>query len=76
MQRGILAVIALILAPFLLTPLLLLAIAAGPVLATLLLIVATGLLMFAALNVGAAIVVQTARFVRHAGMLTPGHRPG
>lgn len=76
MQRGILAVIAFILAPFLLTPLLLLAIAAGPVLATLLLIVATGLLMFGALNVGAAIVVQMARLARHAGMLMPGHRLG
>lgn len=44
------SVIALVLAPFLLTPVFLVAIAAGPVLASLLLMVSTGLLMFAALK--------------------------
>jgi hypothetical protein len=40
------AIIAVVLAPFLLAPVFLIAIAAGPVLASLLLIVSTGLVMY------------------------------
>ncbi len=74
MRYALYTLIALALAPFLLTPLFLLAIAAGPVLASLLLIVGAGLLMYVAL-----LLVRSAgsRFGRLAGRAwaTRAHRP-